>query len=156
MTLVRRVCCFGNALHGDDGVGPRVAEALRQRGWPGDVEVLDLGTDGLALSRWLADCTEAVLVDARRSDGPAGQVVVHHTGEAFAAKAGDGFGHGADLPFAVQAAQAELGVLPPMTVVTVTVAAIAMFRIGLSPAVEQAIPLAVVEIIRLLGEKETA
>lgn len=153
MTLVQRVLCFGNTLQGDDGVGSYIAQALRQGCGSKDVEVLDLGTNGWALSGLLAeDCTGAVLVDAWRSDGPAGRVVVHRTGQTFIAETRNRVSHGVDLRFALQAAQAELGVLPPITIVMITIVDIVKFWIGLSPAVEQAIPRAVAEITRLLEE----
>jgi hydrogenase maturation protease len=148
------VYCFGNALHGDDGVGLSIAQTLRQRCAPEEVEVLDLGTDGLMLSHFLADGAETVLVDAWRGDGPTGQVTVHRNVGVFMAEVGDPVSHSADLRFALRAARAELDVLPPVQIVTVTIAKVAMFHIGLSPAVERAVPEAVTEIVRLIREKE--
>ena len=152
--LVQRVCCFGNILRGDDGVGPRIALALRQRADLRDVEVLDLGTDSLALAGWLADGMRTVLVDAWRGPGPAGEIRMHEADALMAEAADAGISHGADLRFALRAAQTELGKLPPLQAVTVTITDLAPFRIGLSPAVEQAIPRAVAAIMRLLDQEE--
>ncbi|MCP5196231.1 MAG: hydrogenase maturation protease [Gammaproteobacteria bacterium] len=149
--MVRRILCFGNRLHGDDGIGPCIAEALHQRNLPEDIAVTNLETDGLALPILLADCQEAVLVDAWRGEGPTGQVVVRTIEEILTREANASVSHGLNLGFALQSTQTELGKLPPIRLVTVTVAEIAMFRIGLSPAVAQATPHAVREITRLLG-----
>ena len=154
--MVRRVLCFGNTLHGDDGIGPCIAEALHQCDLPKDVEVIDLRTDGLALPTLLADCREAVLVDAWRGEGLAGQVTVQSIEKIFVQEADTTINHEADLGFALQAAQAELGTLPPIHLVTVTVAEIMTFRIGLSPMVAQAVPRAAATITRLLCQGETA
>ena len=148
--MVRRVLCFGNPLHGDDGIGPHIAATLHQRRLPRDVEVLDLGTDGLALPILLADCQEAVLVDAWRGEGLTGQVIVRNAKEALMRQANVSISHSIHLGFALQMVLAERGKLPSIHLVTVTVAEIAAFRIGLSPMVAQATPWAVAEIIRLL------
>lgn len=148
--FTRRVFCFGNPLHGDDGVGSRIAAALRQRPWPEDVEVVDLGVRALELPGLLEGCVAAVLVDAARGDGVAGQVAVRRVEEILRPEDGATISHAADLQFALRAAQAEFGQLPPTRVVTVTVADLKTFTIGLSPAVERAIPVAVARIASLL------
>ena len=153
--LARGVFCFGNLLHGDDGIGPRIAEALRQSRPPADVRIIDAGGDGLALTALLADCTAAVLVDAERSAGPTGQITVQRLDPAQWPEPNPRSSHSADLGFALRAAHAESGALPPIHLVTVAAIDFAAFRIGLSPAVEQAIPLAVAVIARLLGWSES-
>jgi len=147
---MRCVFGLGNPLHGDDGLGWRVAEVLRQTPLPEDVAVFDLGSRVLELPGLLAGCAAAVLVDAARGDAPAGQVVVQRAEELLETGTNGTISHGADLRFALRAAQAELGVLPPTQVVTVAVTDIAVFQPGLSPAVEQAVPVAVAHIARLL------
>lgn len=148
--LTRRVFCFGNPLHGDDGIGPRIAAALRQMRWPEDVEVVEMGVRALELPGLLEDCAAAVLVDAVRGDGIAGQVAVRRVAEILRPEDGATISHAADLQFALRSAQAEFGRLPPTRVVTVTVADLKTFTIGLSPAVERAVPLAVAHIVSLL------
>lgn len=147
---MRRVFGVGNALHGDDGVGVRVAEALRQRPLPEDVEVIALGARVLELPGLLAGCTAAVLVDAARGAAPAGRVAVQRAEELLQTGINGTSSHVADLRFALRAAQAELGVLPPTQVVTVAVTHIETFKTGLSPAVEGAIPVAIANIAYLL------
>ena len=152
--MVRGVFCFGNPLHGDDGVGPRIAERLRQGYLPVDVRVVDAGSDGLALTTLLADCAAAVLVDAERSSGPAGQIAVLRLDPAQWPEPDPRCSHSADLGFALCAAHVESGDLPPIHLVTVTVSDFTPFRIGLSPVVARALPLAVAAIARLLGWSE--
>ena len=152
--MVRGVFCFGNPLHGDDGVGPRIAERLRQGYLPVDVRVVDAGSDGLALTTLLADCAAAVLVDAERSAGPPGQIVVQRLDPAQWPEPNPRSSHSADLGFALRAAHVESGDLPPIHLVTVTATDFALFRIGLSPAVARAVPQAVAAIARLLIGEE--
>jgi hydrogenase maturation protease len=69
---------IGNVLMGDDGVGPVAVRAFESEFIvPRDVQVIDLGTPGLDLLPWLADVDRVILVDAVRSDQPAGTVRVY-------------------------------------------------------------------------------
>ena len=55
----------GNILLSDEGFGVRVAEALLQRfRFPDEVEVLDGGTLGIELMRFLEGATRLILIDA--------------------------------------------------------------------------------------------
>lgn len=151
---MRRVLGLGNPLHGDDGVGVRVAEALRQLPLPNDVEVIALGAQVLALPGLLAGCTAAVLVDAAHDGAPAGRVAIQRAEDLLQAGVSSASSHAADLRFALRAAQAELGALPPTQVVTVAVTEIEPFKTGLSPAVEHAVPVVVTNIARLLQSRD--
>src|SRR3974377_942260 len=53
---------LGNLLLGDDAVGLRLLEELRDAG--GDAEFVDGGTQGLALLGYLADRPSVVILDA--------------------------------------------------------------------------------------------
>ncbi len=55
---------LGNPLRGDDGVGPRVAQALAEAALPPEVEVLDGGTRGLEVVNMLEGRRRAIFVDA--------------------------------------------------------------------------------------------
>ena len=55
---------LGNPLRGDDGIGPRVIEALQDRGLPSGVEVIDGGTGGLGLVNMLSCRQRVIIVDA--------------------------------------------------------------------------------------------
>jgi hydrogenase maturation protease len=61
----------GNILLSDEGFGVRVAEALLQRfRFPDDVEVLDGGTLGIELMRFLDGAERLILVDAIHGTEP--------------------------------------------------------------------------------------
>ena len=152
---MRRVFGLGNALHGDDGVGVRVAEALLQISLPEDVEVIALGARVLELPGLLAGCTAAVLVDAARGAAPAGRVAIQRADELLQAGTSRTSSHTTDLRFALRSAQAELGALPQIHVVTVAATHIAAFNPGLSPMVARAVPMAVAHITHLLHDRDT-
>lgn len=55
---------LGNPLRGDDGVGPRLVEALNRNSLPEGVTALDGGTGGLDLLRLVERWERVVIVDA--------------------------------------------------------------------------------------------
>jgi hydrogenase maturation protease len=62
---------IGNVLMGDDGFGPHVATLLDAwYEWPDDVQVVELGTQGLELTPFVRDVEALVVVSS-----------VHHGGE---------------------------------------------------------------------------
>uniref|UniRef100_UPI0004754C3D hypothetical protein n=1 Tax=Ideonella sp. B508-1 TaxID=137716 RepID=UPI0004754C3D len=63
------VLCFGNALHGDDGVAEAVGQALIAAGLPPGWSVQAVGTRGLDALAWLMDARAVVLVDAPNPRG---------------------------------------------------------------------------------------
>jgi hydrogenase maturation protease len=67
---------LGNLLLGDDGLGPLAVDRLiRRYDAPEGVTVLDGGTLGLSLLPYLEDAERAILVDAIRGDGPPGTLI---------------------------------------------------------------------------------
>ncbi len=56
---------LGNVLMGDDGFGPYVAYLLeRDYAWPDDVQVVELGTQGLDLTPWVRGVSSLVVVSS--------------------------------------------------------------------------------------------
>jgi hydrogenase maturation protease len=55
---------LGNALRGDDGVGPAVIEWLDEQALPAEVEAVDGGTAGLDVVSTLMGYERAIIVDA--------------------------------------------------------------------------------------------
>jgi hydrogenase maturation protease len=55
---------LGNALRGDDGIGPAVIEWLDRQELPPGVEAIDGGTAGLDIVSTLMDHERAIIVDA--------------------------------------------------------------------------------------------
>lgn len=68
----------GNILLSDEGFGVRVAEALSQRfRFPDAVEVLDGGTLGIELMRFLDGAKRLILIDAIHGAEPASFRIIH-------------------------------------------------------------------------------
>ena len=65
----------GNILLRDEGVGVRVVEYLQDQTLPEGVELVDGGTAGADLIDVLADRETVIIVDAVRSDKPAGTIL---------------------------------------------------------------------------------
>jgi hydrogenase maturation protease len=132
---------IGNLLMGDEGVGVRVVEALERASWrPDGVTLVDGGTGGFHLLEYLQEFTPIVMIDATLDGQPAGTVSVLRPKYA------------ADFPRALTAhdiglrdlveTAALLGSLPPITLVTISIAEIQSMVTTLTPAVAAAIPVA--------------
>ena len=68
----------GNILLSDEGFGVRVAEALSQRfRFPDAVEVLDGGTLGIELMRFLDGAQRLILIDAIHGAEPGSFRIIH-------------------------------------------------------------------------------
>jgi hydrogenase maturation protease len=126
---------LGNLLLSDDGLGLRLLETLAAEG--SAAEFLDGGTQGLALLSHLANRRALIILDAVALGAPPGTVHVlkgdsisaHHAVTA----------HGSNA-LELLAAARLLGDLPPsVTIIGIEPACIAT-GIGLSPAVEAALP----------------
>jgi len=135
---------LGNPILGDDGVGWRVAENLRDYLNDPDVEVLCLSLGGLALMEHLAGYRRVIIVDAMTSGAPAGtlhrmtaqemdELSVQHTASV----------HDLSLSTALALGR-ELGLELPKEIQIVGVEARVELAFGetLSPAVQSALPLA--------------
>ncbi len=145
----------GNLFFGDDGFGPEVARRIAGSDQlPGDVRVVDYGIRGMHLAYDLLDGYDAlILLDILPGEGQAGEVVVLEVSE-------DDLGtgafdpHGMD-PVAVLASLKALGGTLPPTYVVGCRPESADEGIGLSPAVEAAVPRAVEAVHTLLRERVT-
>lgn len=62
-------------LLGDDGVGVRVIEALRQVPLPVSVDLVDGGTAGADLVEVIAERRKVIAIDAMETGGPPGTIV---------------------------------------------------------------------------------
>jgi hydrogenase maturation protease len=131
-----KVIAVGNAFCGDDGVGAAVLAGLG----PAGLELVDLGTDTLALIDELAPGGRCVVVDAARMGLAPGEVAVFRPDEARLRIRGDGLSlHGLGLAEAFGLA-AQLGRLPDdLLVIGVEPAGVAPGS-GLSDVVAAAVP----------------
>jgi len=66
---------IGNILLRDEGIGPRVVEALREESLPEGVELLDGGTAGADLLDVLSDRKKVIIIDAMDADLAPGAVL---------------------------------------------------------------------------------
>jgi len=146
---------LGNPILGDDGVGWRVAEAVKARLDDPDVEVLCLSLGGLALMEHLAGYRRAIIIDAMSSGAPAGtllrmtaremdEISVQHTASV----------HDLSLSAALALGR-ELGLNLPGEIQMLGVEARPEFEFGetLSAAVTAAIPAAASAVEAWLYEK---
>jgi hydrogenase maturation protease len=141
------IVCFGNELHGDDGFGIRVYEALCRQVWPNDVKVFNAGVAGLNALRFLEDCSRAILVDALANFGSPGQVYVLKP-EDLAEGSQDLSGHGLGIPYLLEALNTIRKPLPDFLIVGVEIESVRPFFIGLSEKTERA----VIETVQLIRE----
>ena len=137
---------LGNPLLGDEGVGVRVVEELKELELPDGVTVVEGGTAGLGLIRLMEGYQRVIIVDAADMGHPPGRVVrftpseaQFKTAEASLSLHQIGLGEVLALAEALEVAPVELvviGIQPSRVEVGA----------GLSPEVEGAIP----QIIRII------
>ncbi len=147
-----KVIAVGNAFCGDDGVGAAVlAELAGMRSATVDpvgmVDLVDLGTDALALVDQLDPGTPCLVVDAARMGCEPGAVVMFRPDEARLRIRSDGLSlHGLGLAEAFALA-GQLGRMPgDLKVIGVEPAQVGLGT-GLSDAVAAAVP-RVVDLIK--------
>ena len=145
-----RVIGLGQAAAGDDGVGLAVLDALRARGVPADVELVQAAED-VALVSLLETCTPVVLVDAVLGT-PVGEVLELSTADLAGRSARAVSTHGLGVPDAVALARtlAPDTVSPSVRVVAVTIERPTGYAQCLSPAVAAAVPRAVERVLGLV------
>ena len=144
---------LGNPILGDDGVGWKIAEEVKQQldsDSPVDVEFLSLG--GLSLMEHLVGYERAILIDAVASDQEIGSVIVSNLNEmpdysAFHITSA----HDTSLQNALKLGK-SMGVSLPKEIIVVGIATdhIYDFSEALSPAVARAIPKVTEIVINLL------
>jgi len=147
------VAGIGNLFCGDDGFGPEVVRRIVAAGdLPPDVRVVDYGIRGMHLAYDLLDGYDAlVIVDAVPGDGQPGAISVLEVGEDDLGT-GDFDPHGM-APVAVLASLSDLGGrLPPTYVIGCRPLDVGE-GIGLSEAVEAAIPEAMEMVHAVLRER---
>lgn len=140
---------LGNLDRGDDGVGPMVAERVRDLRLP-DVDVL-LEESPASLTDLWTDATGVVVVDAVRGGAPAGTVTaIDAVEQRLPSWVGVGGTHGFGVAEAVELARA-LDRLPARLVVVGVEAECFDLGCGLSSAVADAVPRAVDAVVAALA-----
>ena len=144
---------LGNVLMEDDAFGPYVVQVLTSRHeLPPEVALLDLGTPGLDLTPYITDVEALIIVDTVHSQGEPGELRLYHRAEILEHPPQPRLGpHDPALKEALLLADLVgrgprevllVGVIPDSTGTGV----------GLSPAVREAVPRAVGEVLAELEE----
>lgn len=139
------IICFGNELHGDDGVGPAVHALLATRPLPAGVRLMRADMAGLSAIGCFDGCRRAVVVDALRGFGAPGSV--HDldawplADEASHDEASGGF-HGAGVGALLRLLPVALDALPEIRLIGIEIESTAPFTPGLSAPVADSIAMA--------------
>jgi len=142
---------LGNPLRGDDGVGVRVAQVLAGQVLPGDVEVVDGGTQGLGIVNLMEGRQRVIVVDAANVGRTPGEFVLFRLDEI--GLLGDDHSisiHSAGLRDALLLARA-LQILPDEVLIVGVQPAHMEWDHSLSPEVEAAVPQIADTILREIG-----
>lgn len=70
-----KIISLGNELRGDDGIGPRILELLKDIKHPIPIKFINAGADAFILLEHLVDSVPIVLLDCARMGKQAGTVV---------------------------------------------------------------------------------
>lgn len=145
MTHKILILCIGNILLLDEGVGPRVAEELTENHeLPPNVQVLDRGCMGMALLSDLKEADKVLVVDAVDNTGLAPGTVVTFKPDDIAPYQAFHGAHDIKLVDVLQAALL-LGYTPEVDCLGVQIQNMTPedYAIGLTPPVEEAVPVLV-------------
>jgi hydrogenase maturation protease len=137
----------GNPLMRDDGVGPRVVEMLLAGyRFPDNVEILDAGTMSFTILDLLRDIDQLIIVDAIRDTGHPAGTVTKLTPQQIAPNQVRHSMHDIALIDVLQAAEL-MGHAPAAVAIGVQIDTIEDWVVELSPAVEEAAPIAVAAVL---------
>lgn len=142
---------LGNVLMGDDAFGPWVVQTmLAELAFPEDVSVEDLGTPGLDLMPYVTDLEALVLVDTVRSSAPPGTIRLYRRDELLKhAPHARLSPHDPGVKEALLAAEFA-GQGPREVLLVGAVPEDTAMGVRLSPALREAVPRAVAEVLREL------
>jgi hydrogenase maturation protease len=152
---------LGNPILSDDGIGIRVAQAVRERLGETDVEFLEASLGGLRLAEQLEGYDCVILIDAIQtrgqgslSGGGVPGAIYRLTLDDIPSYNADG-AHDASLKTALQLVRQQGGKIPDADAVAIiAIEAVNMLDFGetLTPAVQAAIPAAVQAVLDELGK----
>jgi len=148
-----RVVCLGNELVSDDGIGIRVGRVLRELPLPDEVSVVMHPYVGIEMLDLLHADEHLILVDATVTGAPGGtcRTIVVEELESLAQR--PVCCHGLGVAEVLAAARRLDPGRVPLSVRLVGVEAQVLDRFGttLSPALREALPVAVGEVLRCIG-----
>ena len=147
-----RIICLGNELVRDDGIGIRVGRVLARLPLPADVRVEEAPHLGFDLLDVVAEADRLILVDAMSTGQPPGTCVTLEGRAIQRFSAGSAASHTLSIAELMELALRLAPDRAPATLHFVGVEGVAFTEYGaeLTPAVADALPLAVEAVLRLL------
>lgn len=141
----------GNVLMGDEAVGVRAIDVLQHQGVAAGVTLLDGGTGGFHLLELFQQFDPIIFIDATMDGKPAGSVTVLEP--RFASDFPRTLSaHDIGLRDLLESAQL-IGPVPKLYLVAVSIDSVQPMSMELSEPVAAAIPAAVAEVRRILGDR---
>lgn len=144
---------IGSTILSDDGIGVHAARAVKDDARTQHLDVIELGTAGIALLDFIAGYDRLIIIDAVRSGAEPG--TLHELKpEDFTGCAHLGSGHDADLPAVLALGKKLKGADMPDEVLILGIEAeeLTLFSEELTPRVAAAIPDVVASIALLAGK----
>lgn len=86
----------GNILRGDDGVGIKIVEELKEKSLPSNIKVLELGTGGLKIIHKLEEFERVLIIDSVKMNSEPGDFRFFSPSEVKFLKKSDGT-HGTSI-----------------------------------------------------------
>jgi len=143
---------IGNPLMMDEGVGVRVMEVMMGTlTFPDNVTLIDAGTMGMGILNLFQECDYLLVIDAVDGTGEAPGTVVRLSPEDLAPNQVKHSMHDMRLVDVLEAAML-MGCRPEADCIGIQIEDMGAVRIGLTPAVEAAVPAAVTAALEVLAE----
>lgn len=144
---------IGNPLMRDEGVGIRVIETLMSTlEFPPNVTLVDAGTMGMTILNLFQECDYMLVVDAIDGSGEEPGTILRLSPEDIAPNQVMHSLHDVRLIDVLQSAML-MGVEPTVECVGIQIEDMNQLMIGLTPAVEAAVPDAVAAVLTVLAER---
>jgi hydrogenase maturation protease len=147
---------IGNPLMRDEGIGIRVIEVLMTAfSFPDNVTLVDAGTMGMGILNLFRECDYMLVVDAVNGTGLEPGTIVRLTPEDIAPNQVMHSLHDVRLIDVLQTALL-IGARPEVDCIGIQIEDMGELAIGLTPAVEAAVPAAVEAALTVLAERGIA
>jgi hydrogenase maturation protease len=142
----------GNPLMGDEGAGIAAIEALKERGLPPDVDLIDAGSVGMSLLHILRNYDAVMIIDAANFGGKPGEVRVFGPDEVKSVKGLRRESlHEADLLQVIELSR-TLGELPEAVLIFAIQFKSVEHSMDMSEEVRSAVPEVVEAVVEKMGE----
>jgi hydrogenase maturation protease len=144
---------IGNPLVRDEGVGVRVIDTMISTlAFPDNVTLIDAGTMGMGILNLFQDCDYLLVIDAVEGTGEEPGTVVRMTPQEMAPNTIKHSMHDMRLVDVLEAAML-MGNLPEVDCIGIQILDMDEIEIGLTEAVEAAVPRAVEAALAVLAER---